>query len=150
MTFLKKNYWIPLFFIIASIFYYDSLLTKRFKAQYKQNGRYAVGKIREIKPYGRGTGYHYVYSFEVNNWRYQGICDAGKLSSSKVYENKNKSFLVVYLKNNIYNSRLYTSVLLNDSMKDNSKLQKWIATNPSVKNKLDSIPSAGPFFENYF
>ncbi|MBV8327696.1 hypothetical protein [Chryseobacterium sp.] len=150
MEFLKQNYWIPLLLLIAGVFYYDSSLKKKFEAEYKQNGVYAVGKIREIKPYGKGGGYHYVYSFEVNNWRYQGLCDAGKLPSSKVYENKNKRFLVLYLKNNISNSRLYTAVPVDDHIKDNSELQKWVADNPSVKAEFDSIPDPGLFIENYF
>ncbi len=79
---LKKYYVIILIIFIIVIFFYDHLFLKEFKNSYKQDGLYTIGKIKEIKSYGRGTGFDYIYTFNLNGKRYKSVCDIGNLSYS--------------------------------------------------------------------
>lgn len=69
---------------------------------------------------------------------------------SKGLQNVDKRFLVLYLKNNIHNNALYISIPVHDSIKNNAELEKWVSEHPEARSKLDSIPTTGWFFENYF
>lgn len=149
MQFLKKNYLVILFFIIIGVITYDYFFMQDFKKNYKKSGQYAIGTIHGIKWYGRGTGYYYLYTFKVGDKEYKGKSDAS-LSFSDAPQNIDKRFLVLYLRNNIHNNVLYTTIPVNDSMKNSSELEKWVLNHPEIKPKLDSIPGTGFFFENYF
>ncbi|ASK29574.1 hypothetical protein CEY12_05395 [Chryseobacterium sp. T16E-39] len=137
------------FFFIIGIFCYDYFVRQGFKKNYKRNGEYAIGKIYGIKEYGRATGYYNLYLFKIGNQEYKGRSD-GNLSFSQAPQNIGKRFLVLYLKTDIHNNAIYVSIPVNDSIKSNSELQKWISAHPEIKSKLDSIPGSGFFFENYF
>ncbi|MDR6546534.1 hypothetical protein J2810_002593 [Chryseobacterium rhizosphaerae] len=150
MKFLKKYYPIALILLVAGIFFYDYLFIQDFKNNYKKNGDYTVGKVKEVEPYGRGTGYNYIYRFKVNNKEYKGTCDAGNLSLSDAKKIINKDFLVIYLKNNIHNNKLYLLVPVNDSIQSNLQLKQWVDNSPEIKAELDSIPPSGFFLKNYF
>ncbi|KFF14226.1 hypothetical protein IW15_01925 [Chryseobacterium soli] len=147
---LKKDYIIILIIFIIGMFFYDHLFLKEFKNSYKQNGLYTTGKIKEIKGYGRGTGCDYIYTFNLNGDKYKSVCDIGDLSYSDAKKNISKNYLVVYLSNDVHNNRLYSSIPINDSLNNDSKLRKWINNNSKIKSKIDSIPASGFFWENYF
>lgn len=149
MQFLNKNFPVILFFIIIGVITYDYFFRQDFKKNYLKNGEYAIGTTHEIKPYGRGTGYHYLYTFKVDDKEYKGRCD-GEMPFSKGPQNLDKRFLVLYLKNNIRNNILYISIPVHDSIKNNAELKKWISEHPEVRSKQDSIPGNGWFFDNYF
>ena len=149
MQFFKKNYLFILFFFIIGILVYDYFVREDFKKNYKTAGEYAIGKIHGIQNYGRGTGYYYLYTFKVGDKEYKGRCD-GKLPFSRGPKNIDKRFLVLYLKHNIYNNTLYITIPVDDGIKSNAELKKWMSIHQEMKSKLDSIPGTGFFFENYF
>lgn len=150
MKLIKKYYPIGLIILIVAVFFYDYLFIQDFKNNYKQNGIYTIGKIREVEPYGRGTGYNYIYTFKVDNKEYKGTCDAGNLSIDEANKSVNKNFLVIYLKNNIHNNKLYLLVLINGNIQNDLQLKQWINNNPEIKARLDTIPPSGFFLKNYF
>lgn len=150
MKLIKKYYPIGLIILIVAVFFYDYLFIQDFKNNYKQNGIYTIGKIREVEPYGRGTGYNYIYTFKVDNKEYKGTCDAGNLSIDEANKSVNKNFLVIYLKNNIHNNKLYLLVPINGNIQNDLQLKQWINNNPEIKARLDTIPPSGFFLKNYF
>ncbi|MGE8536398.1 hypothetical protein KYG33_05335 [Chryseobacterium sp. D764] len=149
MDFFKKYYPVILFFLIIAIICFDFSLRQNLKKNYKNQGEYAIGKINSIKGYGRGTGFYFLYSFKVGNKNYKGRSTTD-LSFSEAEKNIGKRFLVLYLKHNIYNNILYVSIPVNDSIKSNLELHRWVSRYPVIQSKLDSIPGSGFFFENYF
>lgn len=150
MDSLKKYYTIIIMIFIIGIIFYNHLFLKEFKNTYKQNGLYTVGTIKEVRGYGRGTGFNYVYTFNLNGKKYESVCDIGNLSYSKAAKKINNNFLVIYLNNDVYNNRIYSNIPINDTISDNIKLKEFIDSNMKIKSKIDSIPSPGFFFRNYF
>ena len=150
MKFFKKYYSIALILLVVGIFFYDYLFIQDFKNNYKKNGNYTVGKVKEVKPYGRGTGYNFVYTFIVNGKKYTSVCDIGTLSFSTAQKKIGEKCLIVYLNNDIHNNRLYSTILINDSLNNDTELRKWIDSNSNIKSKIDSVPSPGYFSQNYF
>ncbi|STC96209.1 Uncharacterised protein [Chryseobacterium carnipullorum] len=144
MDFFKRYYPIILFFLIIAIICYDFSVRDDFKKNYKNQGEYAIGKINSIKGYGRGTGFYFLYSFKVGDKDYKGRSMVD-LSFSEAEKNIDKRFLVLYLKHNIYNNRLYVSIPVNDKIKSNFELHRWVSCYPAIQPKLDSIPGAGFF-----
>lgn len=59
---------------------------------------------------------------------------------SKGPQNLNKRFLVLYLKNNIHNNVLYTTIPVNDSIKNSSELDKWVLNHPEIKPNWIQFP----------
>lgn len=149
MQFLKKNYLVILFFFIVGINFYDYFFWQDFKKNHKKAGKYAIGKIYETKAYGRGTGYYYLYSFNVSGKEYKGRSE-GHIPFAKASQNIDKRFLVLYLKNNVHNNALYPTIPVHDGIQSNSELEKWASDHPEIKPKLDSIPASDFFFYNYF
>ncbi|ASE61788.1 hypothetical protein EGY07_06610 [Chryseobacterium indologenes] len=151
IIFLKKYYIYIIVIIIGAIIFYDHLFLQKFKNSYKQDGLYTTGTIQKVKGYGRGTGFKFIYTFDLNGKSYESNCDIGNLSYSVAEKKVNKKYLVIYLNSNVHNNRLYANVPVTDStLKTNDELKKWIEKNPPIKQKLDSIPGAGFFWENYF
>lgn len=147
MLFLKIRFYIVAFFVfMIGIFLYQYFFVRKFSKLYKQDGRYAIGKISEVRMYGRGTGYNYIYTFNISNKTYKGVCDIGALSYNNARKKIDSSFLVIYLKDDIYNNRIYSNIPINN----NAELEKWINSDLKIKSKTDSIPSPGYFFQNYF
>lgn len=149
MELLKRNYSIILFFFIMGIICYDYSVRQDLKKNYKKKGEYAIGTINSIRGYGRGTGYYYLYSFKVGDKIYKGR-STEDLPFSEAEKNIDKRFLVLYLKNNIYNNILYITIPVNDNIKNDFELYKYVSFYPTIQSKLDSIPGSGFFFENYF
>ncbi|WP_206774198.1 hypothetical protein, partial [Flavobacterium sp. B17] len=70
---------------------------KDFKRSYRQNGQFAVGKIKDVRGYGRGTGFNYIYTFNLNG----KIMSVFVMLVSVIYGKQkkiNNIFLVMYLK----------------------------------------------------
>ncbi|WP_345990062.1 hypothetical protein AAEU33_20620 [Chryseobacterium sp. Chry.R1] len=149
LEFLRKHYLLIIILFLGGILFYDNHLRKEFKNTYKEKGIYTIGKINDIKGYGRGTGFNFIYNFSVSGKKYKSYCDIYPLKYGEAEKKLHKSYLVIYLNDNVYNNRLYSNILVNDSM-TSSQLQKWINSNPEIKSKLDTIPHPSFFFENYF
>ncbi|HCM32586.1 hypothetical protein CQ046_22370 [Chryseobacterium sp. MYb7] len=151
MNFFKRKHYLIVFVVFfAGIFSYQYFFVKIFKSSYNQKGLYTIGKIKDVKGYGRGTGFNYLYTFNLNGKKYESVCDIGSLSYSEAKKRINNNFLVVYLNNDVYNNRIYSNIPIDDSLDNNVKLKEWIDNNIKIKSKIDSIPSPGYFFQNYF
>lgn len=152
MIFFKRKFYILFFIVVfAGIFSYQYFFVKIFKNSYKQKGLYTVGKIKEVKGYGRGTGFNYIYTFNLNGRKYESVCDIGSLSYRDARKRINNNFLVIYLNNDVYNNRIYSNIPIGDAIDDSIKLKELINSNSKIKSKIDSIiPSPGYFFQNYF
>ncbi|OPC62464.1 hypothetical protein BAY13_06490 [Elizabethkingia bruuniana] len=150
IAFLKKNYKVMLAICLIGAFFYQYFFIQKFRNSYKKSGLYTIGKIIEIKGYGRGAGYNFIYTFNINGTNYESACSIGNLSFSNAEKKIGERYLIIYLKNNIHNNRLYSNIPINDSLNNDIKLQKWVDTHPYIKIKVDSIPSPGIFLQNYF
>ena len=151
MIFFKKKYYIIIFIVFfAGIFLYQYFFVNIFRNSYKQKGLYTIGKIKEVKGYGRGTGFNYIYTFNLNGKKYESTCDTGNLTYSDAQKKINNNFLVIYLNNDVYNNRIYSNIPIDDRIDSNTKLKIWIDSNIKIKSKIDSIPSPGYFFQNYY
>jgi hypothetical protein len=152
MNFLKRKYYLIVFVVFfAGIFLYQYFFVKNFKSFYNQKGLYTIGKIKDVKGYGRGTGFNYIYTFNLNGRKYESVCDIGSLSYGDARKKINNNFLVIYLKNDVYNNRIYSKIPIGDTIDNSIKLKEWINSNSKIKYKIDSIiPSPGYFFQNYF
>jgi hypothetical protein len=135
--------------LITGLLIYHYQFINKYKTSYEAEGLYAAGKIHEIKPYGRGTGYDFVYTFQTGGKTYQSETGINPLNFYEAKTFNGKNFLVVYLKSNPHINRLYISVPL---MKDTNpeELKKRVDSDPSVRQKLKTIPSPGWFWNNYF
>lgn len=149
VEFIKKYHVYFWVILIIAICIYQPIFSNKFKKSYKTEGLYTIGKINEIKPYGRGTGSDFVYTFKVNNKEYESQTDIGQLSFYKAKMYKDKYFLVVYLKSDIHVNRMYISIPISERMTE-SQLKNYINNNSDLKKKLDSIPFPSWFWENYF
>lgn len=152
MIFFKRKYYI-VFFVVSftGIFSYQYFFVQIFKNTYKQKGLYTIGKIIKVKGYGRGTGFNYIYTFNLNGKKYKSVCDIGSLHYLEAEKKINNNFLVIYLSNDVYNNRIYPNIPIDNSMHENVKLNEWVNSNVKIKSKIDSIiPSPGYFFQNYF
>ncbi|WP_294301926.1 hypothetical protein [uncultured Chryseobacterium sp.] len=49
---------------------YDDQFTNKYETFYKAEGLYTAGSIQEIKPYGRGKGCDFVYTFQTGGTIY--------------------------------------------------------------------------------
>lgn len=151
MIFFKKKFYIVFFAVFfVGIFSYQYFFVKNFKNSYKEEGLYTIGKIKEIKGYGRGTGFNYIYTFNLNGKEYESVCDIGNLSYSDAKKRIDNNFLVIYLNNDVHNNRIYSNIPIDDTIVDNIRLKEWIDNNLKIKSKIDSIPAPGYFFQNYF
>lgn len=151
MIFLKRKFYIIFFsVIITGVFCYQYFFVKDFKRSYRQNGQFAVGKIKDVRGYGRGAGFNYIYTFNVKGKIYECVCDVGKLPYAKARKKVNNNFLVIYLKDDIYNNRIYSNIPINGATDDVATLKRTIDNSPVIKSKIDSIPAPGYFFQNYF
>jgi hypothetical protein len=149
MTFLKKYYFV--FFILGfiGIYIYNQQFKQKYRTLYKSQGFYAKSKVIGIKKFGRGGGYDILYTFKVNGKEYKSVNSKGHISYSQAQEYIDKFFLVVYLNNDVHNNRLYTTIPIQENINEDN-LKKWVADNPNTKDKLDSIPPSGFFWQNYF
>ncbi|QPQ51802.1 hypothetical protein H3Z85_21785 [Chryseobacterium indologenes] len=130
---MKKYYIYIIVIIIGAIIFYDHLFLQKFKNSYKQDGLYTTGTIQKVKGYGRGTGFKFIYTFDLNGKSYESNCDIGNLSYSVAEKKVNKKYLVIYLNSNVHNNRLYANVPVTDStLKTNDELKKWIEKNPPL------------------
>ena len=85
----------------------------------------------------------------MNGKEYKSVNSKGHISYSQAQEYIDKFFLVVYLNNDVHNNRLYTTIPIQENINEDN-LKKWVADNPNTKDKLDSIPPSGFFWQNYF
>lgn len=98
-----KQYYVGIFIIIIlGILLFNYFFIQKYKNSYKDEGLYAVGTIKEVKGYGKGSGYDCVYVFSVKGKEYKAVCSTGKLSFIQFQDKINNQFLVLYLKSNIY------------------------------------------------
>ncbi|WP_415325389.1 hypothetical protein [Chryseobacterium sp. MMS23-Vi53] len=134
--------------MIIGLLVYDNYSKNLYSKLYKAEGIYTVGEIKEIKSYGRGTGYNFVYEFSINHNEYEARTNIEKLSINEAQTYKNKTFLVIYLKNNIHINRIYVSIPVSKSMTE-IQLKQLIESNIEFKNKIDQVPSSSWFWENY-
>ncbi|WP_345767140.1 hypothetical protein [Chryseobacterium endophyticum] len=65
MAFFKKYNVYSSVFLITGLLIYDYQFINKYKTSYEAKGLYTAGRIQEIKPYGRGTGYEFVYTFQT-------------------------------------------------------------------------------------
>lgn len=135
--------------LIIGLLIYDSYSRNKYRDLYQLEGLYAIGKIKEIKGYGRGTGYHFVYTFRTNGKEYKSKTDVGQLNIREAELFKNKTFLVVYLKNNVHINRIYVSIPVSRNL-NQVQLQNFICKNSDLKKRLNNIPEPSWFWENYF
>ncbi|SMO58301.1 hypothetical protein SAMN06265171_1032 [Chryseobacterium rhizoplanae] len=147
MNFFRKYTLLIFLILFIGLYTANNYFINNFKNLYKNEGSYAIGIVKNINAFGR-SGHDFVYTFNVNGKKYKSVCSAGNLSSDEFNKYVGKSFLVIYLKSNIYNNRLYISVPVNPN--DNEKALKEIVKNSYTKRKLDSVPYPGFFWENYF
>ncbi|WP_288790500.1 hypothetical protein [uncultured Elizabethkingia sp.] len=148
INFLKKYIVIMLAIFLACIFSYDYLFKQEYKINYKEKGQYAIGTVESIKGFGKGSGYNYIYTFNVNGKKYESVCGIGNLPYNIAQKKINNQFLVLYLNNNIHNNRLYINLPINNIKE--SELKQKIDNNSQSKSILDSIPASGFFWQNYF
>ena len=131
--------------IIISLFSYDSYFKNKFEKEYKLNGNYTIGKVIETKVFGRGSGHDLIYEFEANNKHIKSSNVAsGKFNEAQ--KHIGNKYLVIYLKNNIRNNRIYTEIPIPDSIQSKN-LKNWIKNSIDIKDKIDKIPSSGFFWE---
>lgn len=135
--------------LIAALLIYDNYERKLYAKLFKSEGICTVGKIYEIKGYGRGAGYDFVYTFKISDKIYHSKTDIGGLNWNDAQTLKGKNFLVIYLKNNIHINRIYASIPVSKDF-GNKKLSDYVSENPEIIEKLELIPSPGWFWENYF
>ncbi|GEN75123.1 hypothetical protein [Chryseobacterium hagamense] len=135
--------------LITGLLIYHYLFINKYKTSYEAEGLYATGKIHEVKPYGRGTGYDFIYTFQTGGKTYSSETGINPLHFYEAQAFTGKNFLVVYLKSNPHINRLYISVpIIKDT--DPEELKKQVDSDPSVRQKLKTIPSSGWFWNNYF
>jgi hypothetical protein len=127
----------------------DYYFKNKYKRLYRSEAEYAIGKVEKIEGYGRGTGFNFVYIFEVNRKVYKSKCDVGNLIFQRAETHKGKTFLVLYLKNDVYVNRLYTSIPVSANLSD-KQLKNLIRNDKNIQKKLNDIPSGSWFWENYF
>lgn len=139
-------FWIIL---IISLLLSDYYFRNKYKRLYRSEAEYAIGKVDGIEGYGRGTGFNFVYKFEVNGKIYKSKCEIGNLIFQQAETHKGKTFLVLYLKNDVYVNRLYVSIPVSKNLNE-KQLKHFIENDKSIKKKLNSIPSGSWFWENYF
>ncbi|MCQ9637667.1 hypothetical protein MP478_08565 [Chryseobacterium sp. WG14] len=150
INFVKRYYTIIFAILTIAMIFYQYHFIRKFKSSYKQDGLYAIGTIKKINGYGRGTGFNFIYTFIVNGKKFTSVCDIGDLSFSTAQKEVDKKCLIIYLNNDVHNNRLYPSIPLNDSLNNDIKIRKWIDSNSKVKSKIDPVPSPGYFLQNYF
>lgn len=80
MAFFKKYSVYLSGFLITGLLIYDDHFINKYKTSYKAEGLYTAGKIQEIKPYGRGTGCDFVYTFQTGGKTYQSETDINPLN----------------------------------------------------------------------
>lgn len=149
IDFVKKYHVYFWVILIISIVSFDQHFRNKYKELYKSEGLYTVGKIRDIKPYGRGTGYDFVYTFKINDKEYEAQCDIGDLDFNDAKKYKENTFLVVYLKSNVHVNRIYVSIPVSNDL-NQIQLKNLIDNNTDLKKKLDTIPYPSWFWNNYF
>jgi len=149
IRFIKKYHPVIWAILIIGLLTYDYYSRNRYNNLYKLEGLYTYGKIKEIKGYGKGTGYNFIYTFKINHKAYESKTDIGMLNIREAELLKNKNFLVVYLKSDAHINRIYVSVPISKNL-NQIQLKNFIDHNPDIKEKLDNIPSPSWFWENYF
>ncbi|MFP3594502.1 hypothetical protein [Chryseobacterium sp. SIMBA_038] len=149
IDFLKKYHAYFWIILIIGLILSDHHFRNKYKELYKTEGFYTVGKIRDVKPYGRGTGYDFVYTFQINDKEYESQCDVGNLDFNDAKKYKENTFLVVYLKSNVNVNRIYVSIPVSKDL-NQIQLKNLILNNTDLKKKLDTIPYPSWFWNNYF
>ncbi len=146
-----KRYALIFVVLILVVCIYQYYFINDFKNSYHHKGVYTIGKIKSVESYGRGTGYNFVYNFNIGKKEYESVCDIGGLSYLNARKKIDKSFLVIYLNNDVHNNRIYSNISIDTITRNNQELKTWVDKNSKLKFKIDSIvPSPGYFLQNYF
>ena len=125
-----KRYCIGAFIIlVVGVIFYNYLFIQEYKSSYRYNGLYTTGTIKEIKGFGKGSGYDYIYVFSVNGKEYKSwvnvlpkqsveITSLSIIDKYKLYTIQSRIFkveMIDYPVNNKLSDKTFT--LMNDGIK---------------------------------